>query len=133
MMAVALCLVAGLVVVAAWVVQNDRPDRPPPDPGPAAAEECVRAYVDALNTGDAAVLATVLNLPSTAPDVVTRLARYGGLDLQVTSLSVTTEFPLVYILRFGVTSARTGSIGLYEVVEWTNSGWRMAPMSSPEP
>lgn len=133
MAAVAIALAVGFAAGAAWVVQSGLPDGPPPDPGPAAAEELVRDYVAALNTGDASVLAAVLNLPATASDVVARMARYGGFDLQVTSLSVATEFPLVYILRFRVNSAGAGTIDLYEVAEWTDTGWRMAPLATPRP
>jgi hypothetical protein len=108
----------------------------PTDPGPRAAEQFIRDYIEALNANDPARLATHLGIPVNAADVTARLERYGNRGLTKVSLAVRSEFPRIYNINITATAADGTSVPMYEVIEWTHGeGWYMAalPPVTPSP
>jgi hypothetical protein len=120
-------LVAMALAVFVWATRLDRPASVS-DPGPAAAEAFVRAYVTALNANDPVQLGQLLGEASGSREVADRLTRFGGRGLAEVRVSVINEFPRIYRVAVSARSVEGATVALADVIEWTGSRWHMAPL-----
>lgn len=120
-----------LLLLVVWLVSRDTPPGPGADPGEAAAQEFIRAYVAALNTNDPDTLAAFLGEPSGSREIEERLAKYGGLALQDVRVVLVNEFPRIYRVQVDARAGDGRIVEMTEVLEWTRTRWHLAPLAPP--
>jgi hypothetical protein len=124
LLGIGVALVAcGLIV--ALILRPD-PHATGDTPGAASAEEFVRDYVEALNTGDATTLAAVLGHAAESTEVRALLARCGDRDLTVTSLQTEADPPGRYLVSISATSDGE-PMRMLEVLEWSQTAGGSSP------
>lgn len=98
------------------------------DPGKDKAEQFIVDYISALNKNDINVLSDLFEQSKDSIDMKERLRIYGGRNFHNVDIQISQEFKYVYSVWITAQSD-DGEIKMYEVIEWDQGQWHMAPMN----
>ena len=118
-----------LLVLVCVMACSTLPLNPSRDPGRDAAEQAVRAYIDALNASDPARVTAAIG-PHRV-DAAKLIEVLGGRDWQGVRIVLSSEFERVYSVVIDAHDGLGAKHSWRETIEWNGTSWDFAPLSPP--